>query len=253
MSSCLKDPISGVSDSGINRASAFSDLRYGAAFIAIGTKTGELVLYSYSSELGLRYETSLGCRNRRGSFKEGTPIVGIVWVTGWELLVASQDNRIRLVKIEIVGIGGQGNREKYEMSILNKFRGHRSSSGESPLAAFVLSPPFGQPVIECGSECGRVYVWPLPGSGLFPIRRSILKKIARKFKPSRALESHESWMAVEYPDRLTCASAAPWNPEKGNIGGSCTVTGSLDGIVRLFFNQEVGHQDSIMEPISGSI
>jgi hypothetical protein len=51
------------------------------------------------------------------------------------------------------------------------------------------------------------------------------------------LKSSESWLAVQYPDRLTCATAAPWNPEKGSIGGSCTVTGSLDGYVRLFFNR----------------
>ena len=209
----------------------------GAAYLAVGTKTGNLLLYSYSPEQGLKYEASLTCRNRRGAFKEGTPLVSISWVNPNEMLVTTQDNRIRLVKLSLVS--GMKSFGRISLSVAKKFRGHKSSGGEVPLGAFVLTPPFGDQVVQCGSECGRVFVWPYPGMKNFSEpRRSFWKRVARTLKPSRAIKSTECWRAVEHPDKLTAVAPAPWNPERGSIGGSCTVTGSLNGFVRMFFNRE---------------
>ena len=206
-----------------------------SAFVAIGTKTGDLLIYSYVPERGIFFEHSIMCRNRRGPYSDGTPIVSIVWTSPKELLVASQDNRIRLVRLtqkpldEIVPHGS-----KIDVTVVKKFRGHKSSSGEAPLAAFLLTPPFTDPILQCGSECGRVYVWPV--EHVEPSEPNALQKIANKFKTSRALLAGESWQAVNPPDKLTALGPAPWHPEKGSIGGSCTVTASLAGVVRIFFN-----------------
>ena len=227
MSCCLRGP----------STASLASADPGAAFLAVGTKTGNLLLYSYSPEQGLKYEASLVCRNRRGAFKEGTPLVSISWVNPNEMLVTTQDNRIRLVKLSLVS--GMKSFGRITLSVAKKFRGHKSSGGESPFGAFVLSPPFGDTVVECGSECGRVFVWPYPGTKNFSEpRRSFWKRVARTLKPSRAIKSTECWRAVEHPDKLTAVAPAPWNPEKGSIGGSCTVTASLNGFVRMFFNRE---------------
>ena len=209
---------------------------HGAALLAVGTTTGNLLVYSYTPEQGLKYEASIVCRNRNGPYKDGTPIVSITWINSNEMLVATQDNRIRLVKLSLVsGLRSFG---RVTLSIVKKFRGHKSAAGESPFGAFVLSPPFGDAVIECGSECGRVFVWQFPGSRNFTEpKKSFWEKIARTFKPSRAIKSIECWRAVEHPDKLTAVAPAPWNPDRGSIGGSCTVTASLNGYVRLFFNK----------------
>lgn len=186
-------------------------------FVAIGTKTGELLLYSFrSSNDGIVFEQSLTCRNRRGKFSSGTPIVSIVWISDEELLVASQDDRLRLVRFD------------KELSIVTKFRGHESSQGDVALGAFVVAPPFGEKIIQSGSECGRVHIWPNSqegGSG---------PSFFRKLGGSHAIKSTDSWEAVAGPDKLTALAPAPWNPDKGRIGASCTVTASLDGAIRLF-------------------
>ncbi len=224
----------------------------GACLIAIGTKKGDLLLYEHSAD-GITFLSSIACRNRRGPFSDGTPIVAISFVTESDLLVSSQDNRIRLVHIaKSVSKGGGGTNSpkktasgasytskgstganvSFALSIMQKFRGQKSSSGESPFGAFVLSPPAGPPVLQVGSECGRIFAWSLPefAGGQFAQRkRSLLKRIARKLKPSRALKSSESWTAVSYPDKLTAVAPAPW--------GACTVAASLEGYVKIFLGK----------------
>jgi hypothetical protein len=226
-----KDPpvCMSVSVKGFHTSSFSADSSSTSVFIAVGTQSGDLLLYSYIPEKGIYYETSISCKNRRGVYKDGTPVVSVVWVNRHDMLVATQDNRIRLVRID----NKDGTSARIEMKVVQKYRGHKSSSGEAPLAAFVLTPPFADPILQCGSECGRIYVWPMDSGGR---RRSILKRFARTFKPSKALKATESWYAVDAPDKLTAAVPAPWAPEKGSIGGNCTVASSLEGYVRLFFN-----------------
>ena len=233
-----KDPPVCMSTSvkGFHTSSFSADCSSTSVFIAVGTKSGDLLLYSYIPERGIYYETSISCRNRRGVYKDGTPIVSIVWVNRTDMLVATQDNRIRLVRIKNNEASSSGKR--IELTVIQKYRGHKSSNGEAPLAAFVLSPPFAEAILQCGSECGRIYVWPLDSGAQ---KRSVLKRIARKLKPSKALKATESWYAVDAPDKLTAVVPAPWSPEKGSIGGSCTVASSLDGYVRLFFNTPKKH------------
>lgn len=193
-------------------------------WIAIGTKTGELLIYSFLPDKGLVFEQCLVCRNRRGKFKEGTPIVSIFWVSNRDLALASQDDRVRLVRLSGSGEGHSG--------VIAKYKGHSSSRGEVPLTAFVVSPPFGEKVIQCGSECGKVYIWPLKHA-LDPIptkRQSLLNKFTR----SSASRHSDSWAAVSPPDKLTAVAPAPWSPEKAELGTSSTVTASFDGAVRIF-------------------
>ena len=188
-------------------------------YIAIGTKTGELLIYSFQSSAdGLVFDQSLLCRNRQGKFKDGTPIVSIYWVSDSSLVVASQDDRIRLISVSL--------KEKC-MSVVSKFKGHLSSRGEVGLSAFAVSPPFGPRIIQCGSECGKVYMWTVSADKRNKSFRSSLSN-------SNAFSPKEAWTAVAAPDKLTTLCPAPWSPDKGRIGASCTVTGSLDGAIRLF-------------------
>ena len=87
--------------------------------------------------------------------------------------------------------------------------------------------------MQCGSECGRVFVWAMDLEQQ-DSKRSAIRRFARKFKPSRALKSAESWIAASPPDKLTALAPAPWNPNKGSVGGTCTVTATLEGVVRMF-------------------
>ena len=216
-----------------------------AVVLALGTKTGDLLLYAHSPEKGIGFESSLSCRNRRGTFKDGTPVVAVCWVSGTEMLVSSQDNRVRLVRLcaeknKSTKMSSRMNRPAlpFELRVVGKLAGHKSAAGEAPLGAFVLRPPFAAPIVQCGSECGRIFVWPLSVDEKCAAgRSSVLSRISKKLKPSRALKAKESWFAVQGTDKLTGAAPAPWNPEKGTIGGSCTVTVSLEGYVRLFFNR----------------
>ena len=191
-------------------------------WIAVGTKTGELLVYSFVWDKGLVFEQSISCRNRRGKFKDGTPIVSIFWVTARDLLVASQDDRLRLVRL-----GSKGN----SPSVIAKFKGHESSKGEVPLPAFVVSPPFGDKVVQSGSECGRIFIWSLKRTLLPTPKKSGFSLLSKVSSASRPLDS---WTAVTSSDKLTAVAPAPWVPEKGQLGTSCTVTGSLDGVVKLF-------------------
>lgn len=125
------------------------------------------------------------------------------------------------------------------MTVVKKFKGHRSSGGEVPLAGFVHSAPFAKPVLIVGSECGRVFAWPLDPQGLSETKvessSSILSKLWNNVRTSRARSSTDTWVAVQGPDKLTAVAPAPWIPQKGRIAGaSCTVTASLDGSVKLF-------------------
>ena len=212
---------------------------HGPVFIAVGTRTGELLLYTHSPEFGISFSTSLACRNRQGKYSHGTPIVGISWISDNEMLVSSQDNRVRLVKI--IPAASSSSRSlptaKYKCSLLVvcKFCGHTSSGGEAPLGAFVLRPPFAPAIVQCGSECGRIFVWLLDEGGVES--PSWAKRVSLRLKHSRARKSREYWYAVMGTDKITAAAPAPWNPEKGQIGGSCTVTTSLEGYIRLFFNR----------------
>jgi WD40 repeat protein len=179
-------------------------------YIAIGTKTGELLIYSFQSE-GMVFNQSLVCRNRQGKFRDGTPIVSIFWISDSYLLVASQDDRLRLISLK-------------EMAVVSKFKGHESSRGEVSLPAFVVCPPFGPKIIQSGSECGKVFIWSLSDSR--PVRSRLCG--------SNAISAKDSWAAVGPRDKLTTLCSAPWSPDKGRIGSSCTLSGSLDGAVRLF-------------------
>ena len=219
-------------------------------FLALGTKNGDLLLYSFCSESGIGFEASVSCRNKRGKFSEGSPGVGVHWVSGSELVLSTQDNRVRLIKISAP------QKKKVSMHVVKKFKGHKSSGGDVPLTAFVHSAPFARSVLMVGSECGRVYVWPLdppessaleasgnqksksiissatPSTNPAP---SLLTKFFHSIKPSRAKTSTDTWLAVGAPDKLTAVVPAPWVPHQGRIAGaSCAVTSSLDGSVKLF-------------------
>jgi WD40 repeat protein len=247
----VKDPPVCMAVGGAEKSSG-SRIFASTTLIAIGTKSGELLVYEYSSEHGIVFLNSLACRNRRGPYSGGTPIVAIDFITDSDLLVSSQDNRIRLVHIE-KSMKKSSSSASYKsadqshrpstilnysltLSIVQKFRGHKSSLGESPLGAFVLHPANSPPVMQVGSECGRIYAWSLPelsGGKFFARKRSIFKRFARKFKPSRAIKSSESWVAVGINDKLTAVAPGPWN----SSGGTCTVTASLEGCVRLFMGK----------------
>ena len=240
---CMAVSLSGIAATSSKRSiSSTTSSSSAPCLIAVGTKTGELLLYRHAPQGSITFAASISCRNRRGKFSGGTPVAAVVWISDTELLVSSQDNRIRLVRI----VNKQGifkksasqnsatlsNFSNIELSLIDKFRGHTSSNGEAPLGGFLLRPPFAAPIIQCGSECGRVFVWPFLAENKTK-RPSLLQRL----KHSRAIKSGEYWYAVMGHDKLTAAAPAPWNPEKGQIGGSCTVTTSLEGYVRLFFNR----------------
>jgi hypothetical protein len=204
--------------------------------MAIGCKNGDLLLFSFSPESGISFQASVSCRNKRGKFREGAPAVGVHWVSRSELVLSTQDNRVRLVKIF-----GDFNSPMMQLVVVKKFKGHRSSGGEVPLAAFVHSAPFAQSILVVGSECGRVYVWPLEESPVHANEvakgsSSLMSRFWKNINPSRAKTFSDTWLAVRLPDKLTAVVPAPWVPQKGRIAGAtCAVAASLDGSVKLFF------------------
>jgi WD40 repeat protein len=140
-----------------------------------------------------------------------------------ELIVSSQDNRIRLIEI-----GANG------MNTVGKYKGHQSSAGDVALAAFVVSPPFSDAMLLSGSECGRVFVWTLDeGRDLADASVSLRTKLTG----SHAARPIDSWKAISAPDKLTAVAYAPWNPERGSVSASSSIAASLDGVVRLFITK----------------
>ena len=104
-------------------------------FLALGTKNGDLLLYSFCSESGIGFEASVSCRNKRGKFSEGSPGVGVHWVSGSELVLSTQDNRVRLIKISAPQKKKNFNACSEKIQRPQIFRRRRSSHGLCPLGS----------------------------------------------------------------------------------------------------------------------
>ena len=112
---------------------------------AIGLYTGQLVICAYDDDK-LNYITSIECKNRAGKYSGGTKVTSIVFLDNTEVLVTTNDSRIRIVSVDgrLVGSGTK------QM----KFKGHKNDNLQIG-AAINDEKEF----IIWGSEDGYVYIW----------------------------------------------------------------------------------------------
>lgn len=115
--------------------------------VAAGIAKGQVVFFTYNED-GLRYNTKLECKNRRGQYHLGTNITGLSFFCDSvstnmtnELLVSCNDSRIRLVNLD-------------DFSVYSKLKGVQNTS--MPIKATFSED--GKYVIS-GSDTGFVGIW----------------------------------------------------------------------------------------------
>lgn len=113
--------------------------------VVIGCHTGQLIVCAYDN-VKLNYITSIECKNRMGKYSKGTKVTSIVFLDNTEVLVTTNDSRIRIVNVE----GRLVNSGSKQM----KFKGHRNDNLQ--IRACISED---MDYIICGSEDGYVYVW----------------------------------------------------------------------------------------------
>lgn len=85
--------------------------------IVIGTRSGQLIICAYDSTK-LNYITSIECKNRMGKYSKGTKVTSTTFLNNTEILVTTNDSRIRIVNVEGRFVGS-GTRQI-------KFKGHKN-------------------------------------------------------------------------------------------------------------------------------
>ncbi len=182
-----------------------------------GLFNGQCIFYLAE---GLRYHTQIECRNRQGVNRKGRKVTGIQWVAqpgaaassgapAEGLLVTTNDSRLR-----VFDMSDFSQTVKFKSGMKNENMQIRSVLSEDGLH------------VLCGSEDGRVYVWPL--------RRDHAK--------SSSCESFEA-----HSTTATCAIFAPAAAAQlcrgdavlATAANPCTrflVTASLDGEICVFEN-----------------
>jgi WD repeat-containing protein 44 len=113
--------------------------------VVAGIAKGQVVFFTYNED-GLRYNTKLECKNRRGQYHLGTNITGLSFFRDSnrdsnELLVSCNDSRIRLVNLD-------------DFSVYSKLKGVQNTS--MPIKATFSED--GKYVIS-GSDTGFVGIW----------------------------------------------------------------------------------------------
>lgn len=113
--------------------------------IVVGLYSGQLIVCAFDDEK-LNYITSIECKNRMGKYSKGTKVTSIAFLDNTEVLVTTNDSRIRIVDVEgrLVGSGTK------QM----KFKGHKNDNLQ--IKARISED---MDYIICGSEDGYVYIW----------------------------------------------------------------------------------------------
>lgn len=70
----------------------------------IGHSNGLCVFYSCDSLGRLNYITRIDCKNRRGKFSSGRKISGINFINNLEILISTNDSRLRIINLEVKAI-----------------------------------------------------------------------------------------------------------------------------------------------------
>ena len=111
----------------------------------VGLYTGQLIVCAFDDDK-LNYITSIECKNRMGKYSNGTKVTSIVFLDNTEVLVTTNDSRIRIVSVEgrLVGSGTK------QM----KFKGHKNDNLQ--IGASINDE---NDFIICGSEDGYAYIW----------------------------------------------------------------------------------------------
>jgi len=115
------------------------------ARVVIGLHMGQIIVWSYDNYT-LNYITSIECKNRLGKYSKGTKVTSIIFLDNTDVLVTTNDSRIRIVNVE----GRYVESGTKQM----KFKGHKNDNLQ--IKATISED---MSFIICGSEDGYVYLW----------------------------------------------------------------------------------------------
>jgi WD40 repeat protein len=68
--------------------------------IVVGFSSGSCMVYSCDSLGRLNYITRIDCKNRRGKFSSGRKVSGIVFLNKSEIIITTNDSRLRHYNLE---------------------------------------------------------------------------------------------------------------------------------------------------------
>jgi len=111
------------------------------SIILAGLYHGQCIVCQLDNKKKLTYLTQVHCKNRRGKFSKGKKITGFTFLSNTEVLITTNDSRLRILELE-------GYKQR------TKFKGHVNESLQiSATSSEDLD------YIICGSEDGNVYMW----------------------------------------------------------------------------------------------
>jgi WD repeat-containing protein 44 len=109
--------------------------------LIVGLSTGTCNVYTCDTVGKLKWSTKMDCKNRKGKFALGRKICGIIFINTKDLIITTNDSRMRLYNID-------------EFIHKVKFKGFK---GESLQLKSSVSRD-GQRITQ-GSEDGNIFIW----------------------------------------------------------------------------------------------
>lgn len=198
------------------------------ARVAIGLYNGTVIVWSLDDDR-LNYITSIECKNRMGKYSKGTKVTNIIFWDNTEILVTTNDSRIRIVSVE----GGLVGADAKQL----KFKGHKNDNLQIK-AEFSEDMDF----IIWGSECGYVYIWNKKheyiqdNTKLFQTHKKERNESYEKFapfEPEMTIPTVTSFIPIDIQKVFMHKYALCGVPKM--LKHMILVT-SFDGVIRVFHN-----------------
>ncbi|CDW88776.1 wd repeat-containing protein [Stylonychia lemnae] len=203
--------------------------------LVAGLATGQCVIYSCDLLGRINYITRIDCKNRRGKFSAGRKISGVQFLSKNEILIATNDSRLRLFNLEDCI-------QKY------KYKGHKNENLQ-------IEPSLSenQEHIMMGSEDGYIYIWNRVNDHIPVINARITQNVIK----NNRVKSFESFLpfddikilaptTVFAPNEtLKIQQAKHQKIQQANLSSSIKaiiVACSTDGRLRVFIDEKLDGQ-----------
>ncbi|CAI2361449.1 unnamed protein product [Moneuplotes crassus] len=189
--------------------------------VVIGVNMGQLIVCAYDNEK-LNYISTIVVKNRHGKFSNGTKVTKILFLDNTDILVTTNDSRMRIINVE----------EKFIIPGVSqiKFKGHINMS--LPIRASISE---GLEYIICGSEDGYVYIWNKP-NGAEEIEKHCRNSSYERFSPfspENIIPTSTLFCPFEIY-KIFMQKYMMFGIEKG-LNGIIVVT-NFEGLLRVFHN-----------------